>query len=172
MPVIYTIGHSNVSQAELINALLAARIELLVDVRRYPASRRNPWFNRDALAAGLGEHGVEYRHSPELGGRRQPRPDSPNAALKNEAFRGYADYMQTPEFEAAIEDLIAQAARTRTAIMCAEALPWRCHRSLIADALTARSLEVEHLLGVASRRHTLRPEARVEDGRVRYPALL
>ena len=172
MTGLWTIGHSNVQQDVLIDALLAANIELLVDVRQFPASRRNPQFNRDALAAALSQHDIDYRHLRSLGGRREPRPDSPNTALTNAGFRGFADYMATPEFEAALAELIDLAAQKRTAIMCAEALPWRCHRSLISDALVARGVAVEHLVGGGSRGHELSPHARVEAGRVSYPGLL
>jgi len=170
--MLWTVGHSNQPQEGLIDALLTAGIELLVDVRSFPVSRRNPQFNRDALAATLAQHAIEYRHLPELGGFRRARPDSVNTALRTPGFRGYADYMATPEFEAGLEKLIEAANEKRTAIMCAEAVPWRCHRSLIADTLVARGVEVEHLLGGSRRRHALSPLARVENGRVSYPALL
>ncbi|MPZ48352.1 MAG: DUF488 family protein [Dehalococcoidia bacterium] len=168
----WTIGHSNVPGEALLDQLLAAGIERLVDVRHYPMSRRNPQFNRDALAAALGEHGIEYVHLESLGGRREPRPESTNTALINEGFRGYADYMQTPEFDQALADLIDLSRDQPTAIMCAEALPWRCHRSLISDALVSRGIDVRHLLQGAQRPHQLSPHARIVDGRVVYPALL
>ena len=142
---------------------------LLVDVRRYPGSRRHPQFEREALARALEGAGIEYRHEPDLGGHRQPRADSPNTAWRNAAFRGYADHTATPEFQQALARLLA--APPRTAVMCAEAVPWRCHRQLIADALVARGVDVRHILG--PRRvepHVLHGDARVApDGRVAYP---
>jgi uncharacterized protein (DUF488 family) len=169
---IYTIGHSNVPQEALVDALLAGGVELLVDVRRFPSSRRYPWFNHEALATALTGHGVGYLHAPHLGGRRDPDPESANTALTNAGFRGFADYMQTSAFEGTLAGLIDSAKRQRTAIMCAEALPWHCHRSLIADALVARGVQVEHLLGGRSQRHALSPYARVQDGRITYPGLV
>jgi uncharacterized protein (DUF488 family) len=169
---VYTIGHSNQSSEALIEALETAGIELLVDVRQFPMSRRNPQFNHDALSQELAEYGIFYRHMVSLGGRRPPVADSPNTALTNAGFRGYADYMATDAFESALAELIGVAQDQRTAIMCAESLPWRCHRSLIADALVARGVTVLHLLGGKSRPHTLSPVARVQDGRVTYPGLL
>jgi uncharacterized protein (DUF488 family) len=170
---VYTAGHSNKPVEALLDLLLGAGIEILADVRQFPASRRNPQFNRGALEKSLGEHGIEYRHFRDLGGRRAPQPDSRNSGLRNEAFRGYADYMQTPAFEGAIEELLEVAKDKRTAVMCAEALPWRCHRSLLADALAARGVAVVHLMhGGNARVHELSPGARVEDGHVSYPALL
>jgi uncharacterized protein (DUF488 family) len=171
--VIWSAGHSNRPAAALVETLLAAGIELVVDVRRYPMSRRNPQFNREALAQTLRAGGISYLHEPALGGRRKPQADSKNLGLRDEGFRGFADYMASDEFEQALADLIERSASARTALMCAEALPWRCHRSLIADALVARGLQVEHLLGAgATRHHELTSAARVIDGRVSYPALL
>ena len=172
MTTVWTVGHSNVPAAQLIETLTKASIELLVDIRRYPMSRRNPQFNSDALAASLHQAGIDYRHAPELGGRRAPHPDSFNLGLRDAGFRGFADYMWTPEFDVALSTLLDEAASRRTAIMCAEALPWRCHRSLIADALVTRGVEVLHLVGGKQRPHTLSPHARVQEGRVAYPALL
>lgn len=169
--MIWTIGHSTQSSESLIAALTSARIERLVDVRRYPGSRRHPQFNRDTLAAALAVSGIVYVHEPALGGRRTPAHDSVNTALRDPGFRGFADYMATPEFEGALEALIASASQ-RTAIMCAEAVPWRCHRSLIADALVARGLDVEHLVGAKSRPHQLTAAARVDATRVTYPGLI
>ncbi len=141
-----------------------------MDVRRYPASRRHPQFSRDALAASLARAGIEYVHEPALGGRRAARPDSQHTAWRVEAFRGYADYMETAEFGAALERLKQRAAGTTTAILCAEAVPWRCHRRLISDALVARGLEVLHILGPGhAEPHELDPNARVlPDGRLLY----
>lgn len=136
-----------------------------------PASRRVPHFAKAALERSLPEHGIAYLHMPELGGLRKPRPDSINTGWRNVSFRGYADYMQTPEFWAGIDRLIALGEQRRIAIMCAEALPWRCHRSLIADALTARGVAVRHITSTAEPAlHKLTPFARVEDGRITYPA--
>ena len=169
---VWTVGHSNVPVDRLLETLKSARIELLIDIRRFPMSRRNPQFNQEALAASLAEAGIDYRHAPELGGRRTPQPNSFNLGLRDPGFRGFADYMWTPEFDAALSSLIDAASTRRTAIMCAEAVPWRCHRSLIADALVARGAEVLHIIGTKQRPHALRPYARVQNGRVAYPALL
>ena len=169
---VFTAGHSNKPVTVLLDMLTGAGIELLVDVRMFPMSRRWPQFNRDALSKSLAAAGIDYRHAPELGGRRKPNPDSTNLGLRDPGFRAYADYMGTPEFEHAIAVLLEDASERRTAIMCAEALPWRCHRSLISDALVARGIEVTHLIGAERRAHTLTAAARVEDGGVVYPALL
>jgi uncharacterized protein (DUF488 family) len=172
MRVIWTVGHSNQPVAGLMALLVEAGIEALVDVRRYPMSRRNPQFNRDRLAATLTELGIDYRHCEALGGRRTPRPDSINTALHNEQFRGYADYMATAEFEAALADVTTLAEQKRVAIMCAEALPWNCHRSLVSDLLTARGFEVVHLMDAGSRPHAMTATARVNGQGVTYPGLL
>jgi len=169
---VFTLGHSTRSAEELIALLQEAGVELLVDVRRFPGSRRHPQFGREALAAALAAAGIEYRHAPDLGGRRSPRPDSPNTAWRVAAFRGYADYMDSPEFQAALSRLAAAAAERPTAILCAEAVPWRCHRRLIADALVARGVPVVHLLAPGRREpHALHPDARpLPGGRLVYPA--
>ncbi|HLF71603.1 MAG TPA: DUF488 domain-containing protein [Dehalococcoidia bacterium] len=172
MTTVWTAGHSNRPVEELIEALKRADIELLVDVRRYPASRRNPQFNAEALAATLALNKITYRHAEALGGRRAPGSNSTNLGLRDEGFRGFADYIATPEGSEALETLIDVAQGQRVAVMCAESVPWRCHRSLIADALLARGVEVVHLIGGKPREHALTPSARVEDGRVSYPALL
>ena len=139
-------------------------------MRTVPASRRMPHFARAALERSLPEHGIAYLHMPELGGLRKPRPDSINTGWRNVSFRGYADYMQTDEFWAGIERLRSLGDQHRTAIMCAEAVPWRCHRSLIADALTVRDVEVMHITSNAEPAlHKMTPFARVEDGRITYP---
>jgi len=168
--VIFTVGHSTRGQDELIAILKEAGVELLADVRRFPGSRRHPQFGKEALGAGLAAAGIGYRHEPDLGGRREARPDSPNTAWRVAAFRGYADHMASAEFRAALERLITQQ-ETPTAVMCAEALPWKCHRQLIADALVARRVEVVHLLGPSERQiHVLNPNAAVgADGVVVYP---
>ncbi len=150
--------------------LRAHGVETLVDVRTVPRSGHNPQFNSDALPAALAAAGIEYLHMPALGGLRRPRKDSPNLAWRNESFRGYADYMQTPEFAAALDRLVELSRARRAAIMCAEAVPWRCHRSLIADALAARGIAVEHIMSeAAAKPHTVTSFARIEDGRVSYP---
>jgi len=130
-----------------------------------------PHFSRAALVVSMPEHGIEYRHAPDLGGLRKPRPDSVNAGWRNLPFRGYADHMQTDAFWSALAWLETLAAERRTAIMCAEAVPWRCHRSLIADALTVRGVEVRHIIGMSQPAlHVITPFARVESGRITYPA--
>jgi uncharacterized protein (DUF488 family) len=169
---IWTAGHSNVPVDALLAALGSAGIEVVCDIRRFPMSRRNPQFNRDALDESLAGAGIEYQHWPSLGGRRSPAKDSINLGLRDAGFRGFADYMWTPEFAEALDALIALSEHKRIAVMCAEAVPWRCHRSLLADALTARGIEVRHLVGGKERPHALSPHARVQDGRVAYPALL
>ena len=166
---LYTIGHSTRPIDAFLALLAREGIAHVADVRAIPASRRHPHFNRDALAAALAERGVGYSHHPDLGGRRAPRRDSPNAAWRNSGFRGYADYMQTPEFGAALERLLEIAARAPTAIMCAEAVPWRCHRSLVADAVVAAGGDVQHILDAGTRPHTLPEFAVVRAGRPAYP---
>jgi uncharacterized protein (DUF488 family) len=144
---IWTIGHSTRKIEDFIAALEAHRIKLLVDVRSLPGSKRYPQFNKEALAQSLHERGIRYEHFPELGGRRKPRPDSCNMAWRNASFRGYADYMETNEFRKGVERLLGVANETgRTAIMCAEAVWWRCHRALISDFLKARGTEVTHIV--------------------------
>ena len=145
-------------------------MERLVDVRTAPGSRRMPHFARASLELTLPERGVEYAHMPELGGLRKPRPDSVNAGWRNDSFRGYADYMQTGDFQRGIDRLRALAAAKTTAIMCAEAVPWRCHRSLIADALTVQDVEVRHITGKGEPgAHRLTPFALVSNGHITYP---
>jgi uncharacterized protein (DUF488 family) len=170
---VLTIGHSTRSGEDLIALLTQHGVRLLADVRAFPRSRRNPQFNTDILPAALAKAGIGYRHFAALGGRRNPRPDSANAAWREPGFRGFADYMETPDFAAALTELLALAGQQSVAIMCAEAEPWRCHRSLISDALVARGVPVEHILGKERRRlHRLPPFARVTGQRVGYPALL
>ncbi len=169
-PAILTIGHSTRSLEAFIEILRAHGVKHLLDVRTIPRSRHNPQFNRDTLPEVLRLSGIAYTHMPDLGGLRHARPDSPNTGWKNASFRGYADYMQTPEFEAGLEKLIQLAAREQVAIMCAEALPWRCHRSLIADALMARGVPVENILGAGrTQPHTLTPFAEAMGTRITYP---
>ena len=172
MTTVWTCGHSNVPAQALLDALKGAGIEVLCDIRRFPMSRRNPQFNHDAMAASLAEAGIEYQHWPSLGGRRSPAQDTTNLGLRDPGFRGFADYMATPEFDAALASLVTLADASRSAVMCAEAVPWRCHRSLLSDALVARGVEVRHIVGSKQRKHALSPHARVQDGRVAYPALL
>ena len=169
---VWTVGHSNVAVEVLLETLGAAGVEVVCDIRRFPMSRRNPQFNREAMAASLAGAGIEYQHWVNLGGRRPPDEDSMNLGLRDAGFRGFADYMWTPEFDAALAALMELATSRRVAVMCAEALPWRCHRSLLSDALVARGVEVRHLVGGKERLHTLSPHARMQDGRVAYPALL
>jgi uncharacterized protein (DUF488 family) len=168
--VLFTIGHSNRALHQFIALLKEHGIERLLDIRTIPRSRHNPQFEGDALGEALAAAGIAYEHWPQLGGLRRPRRDSENTGWRNTSFRGYADYMQTPEFAAAIDALAARAARERLALMCAEAVPWRCHRSLVADAFAARAIEVQHVIGPgAARRHSLTPFAKVEGVRVTYP---
>lgn len=166
----FTAGHSTRSADELLALLRAADVPRLVDVRRFPASRRHPQFSKEALAAALAASGIAYHHEPDLGGHREPRADSPNTAWRNPAFRGYADHMATPDFQAALARLLQ--APPRTALLCAEAQPTRCHRQLIADALAARGLAVQHLLAPGrAETHVLNPRARPGPaGTLTYPA--
>lgn len=168
---IWTVGHSTRSFEELVAILDDSGIETLVDVRTVPRSRRLPHFNRQTLEEELPKQGVEYVHMPRLGGFRRAAADSPNSAWRNASFRGFADYMLTDQFEDATDELVQIAGRQQTAIMCSEAVPWRCHRSLIADALTARGTPVTHLVGrKREQEHTLTSFARVEGDRVTYPS--
>ena len=171
-PRIATVGHSTRTFAELVELLREGGVEALVDVRRYPASRRNPQHAKDALAHELPREGIEYRHEPELGGRRAPRPDSPNGAWRNPQFRGYADHMASAAFEEALERTLELARTKRVAVMCAEAHPSQCHRKLIADAAVARGWEVLHLIAPGRvEAHELNADAQVlPEGRIVYPA--
>jgi len=169
---IFTVGHSTLPLKEFESILLDNGIKQLADVRRFPGSRRYPHFNADALAKSLKRVGIAYLPMPALGGRRRPDPKSDlNSAWESPAFRGYADYMLTPEFRAALKELEMPARKLPTAIMCAEAVPWRCHRSLISDALIARSWRVLDLIGHSKpAEHKLTKFARVTGQRVTYPA--
>lgn len=168
---VLTIGHSTTPIDRFIEILEAHQVAHLVDVRTIPRSRHNPQFNSDALPESLKAHGIDWTHMQALGGLRHPRPDSPNIGWRNSSFRGYADYMQTAEFENGFAALIEAAEREQIAIMCAEAVPWRCHRSLIADALTARHIAVAHISGPGpAKPHVLTPFAKVQGPRVTYPA--
>ena len=167
--VVYTLGHSTRPLVDFLELLSAHGIAAVADVRRYPASRRHPHFAREALATSLPEAGVTYTWFPDLGGRRAPRPDSPHTAWESAAFRGYADHVDTGEFETALTDLLTLARARPTAIMCAESLPWRCHRQLIADTLTARGVEVRDVIDESPPiRHHLPAFARVSGTRVIY----
>jgi uncharacterized protein (DUF488 family) len=168
--MILTIGHSTRSLDEFVGLLRFNGATLLVDVRTIPRSRRNPQFNQESLPEELAKHDIAYLHEPELGGLRKTRPDSLNGGWENDSFRGFADYMQSAEFEGALERLIDLASDQQIALMCAEAVPWRCHRSLIADALVVRGIAVKHILGPKSLRpHSLRAFARVDGTRITYP---
>ena len=167
----WTVGHSTRSLAELLDLLGAHGVTLIADVRAIPRSRRHPHFGGPGLAAALSERGLGYVHLPGLGGLRRPRPDSVNRGWQNDSFRGYADYMQTDAFAVELGRLRALARDHRVAMMCAEAVWWRCHRSLIADALVAAGDTVLHILTPQrAEPHALRDFARVEAGRVTYPA--
>jgi uncharacterized protein (DUF488 family) len=170
---IWTIGHSTRALDELVKLLQESRIELLADVRTAPGSRRLPHFGKASLEIELPARGVDYVHLPALGGLRKPLPASTNTGWRNPSFRGYADYMQTPEFEAGLAELARLAGERRTSLMCAEAVPWRCHRSLIADVLTVRGVEVLHITGRGRvQPHVLTSFVQVEDGCVVYPDTL
>lgn len=171
MPTIWTIGHSTRSADEFLDILRAHGIRRLVDVRRFPGSRRHPHFGREALAGLLEQAGIDYLWLPELGGRRDPRPDSPNTAWRNSSFRGYADYMDTAPFEEAMSRLIAAARERPTAILCAEALWWRCHRALISDYLKVRNSDILHITDAThATPHPYTSAARIVDGRLSYAA--
>jgi uncharacterized protein (DUF488 family) len=167
---VFTIGHSTRGIEELIALLRENGVQLLVDVRRYPVSRRYPHFTADALASSLAREGIAYEHGRDLGGHRDPRAGSPNTALRAAAFRGYADHMSTPAFKAALARLEEKAASQCAAVMCAEADPQRCHRQLLADALSARGAQVLHILGPGRvEPHVLHPAAHLAaDGTVVY----
>lgn len=167
---IYTIGHSTRPIEEFIEILDAHGIKRLIDVRTIPKSRHNPQFAKDALAASVRAHGITYRYMKNLGGLRSVRKDSVNGAWRNKSFQGYADYMQTEEFAAGIDELIEHGRRNNAAIMCAEAVPWRCHRSLIGDALLARGITVVDIMSrTNARQETVTSFARVDGTRVTYP---
>jgi uncharacterized protein (DUF488 family) len=168
---IFTLGHSTLPIERFIALLRTYGIERLVDVRTMPRSRHNPQFNGDALIESLKAEHIEYMAMPALGGLRRARKDSPNTAWRNASFRGYADYMQSGEFQAAVETLIHLGREKRVAIMCAEAVPWRCHRSLVADALSVHAVPVVEILSEGnSRMHRLTPFARVAGTEITYPS--
>ena len=167
---VLTIGHSTRTLDEFIELLKAYGVTLVVDVRTVPRSRYNPQFNKETLSNSLKPHGIKYIHMPDIGGLRRPKPDSVNLAWRNSSFRGYADFMQTKEFTENLLKLIALARENCLAIMCAEALPWRCHRSLISDALVVRHVKVEHIIsanGIIN--HQLSELAHVEGTKITYP---
>jgi uncharacterized protein (DUF488 family) len=167
---VFTVGHSTLPIESFIALLDAYGIRRLADVRTVPRSRRNPQFNADALASALRAHNIEYVPMPALGGLRHARKDSPNTGWRNDSFRGYADYMQTPAFADGLDALVRMSRELRTAIMCAEAVPWRCHRSLVADALDVRGIPaVEILSETSARMHKLTPFARVDGTTITYP---
>lgn len=168
--VLWTIGHSTRPIVEFLALLRAHHIQQLVDVRTIPRSRHNPQFNTENLSKSLKKEGMGYAHMPQLGGLRKPKKDSINTGWRNASFRGYADYMQTDEFQRAIEELIAYGTSKKSAVMCAEAVPWRCHRSLIADALITRGWEVRHIMSeTKANPHQLTSFATVENGLLYYP---
>ena len=167
---IYTIGHSTRELHQLVALLEENGVERLADIRRFPGSRRYPHFSREALEKSLPENGITYVHFEDLGGRRKPAGDSSNTALRNEQFRAYADYMATPEFHHAVDRLLDSD--QTTAYMCAEAVPWRCHRNLLSDELVRRGLDVVHIIGSHSRqKHALSEYAVVTDEAVQYPGV-
>lgn len=166
---LWSVGHSTRPLEELVAMLREAGVVRLADVRRFPGSRRNPQYSAESLAESMPASGIEYVPMPELGGRRPPRTDSPHTAWRNAGFRGYADYMDTPGYARGRERLMALATEKRTAVMCAEASWWRCHRSLISDDFKSRGWQVIHLLNPGrSQEHPWTPAARIVDGRLDY----
>jgi uncharacterized protein (DUF488 family) len=173
LPGIWTVGHSTRTADDFVNILEAHQIERLVDVRSFPGSRRYPQFSKNNLSSCLHERNINYHHLPSLGGRRQPRKDSDNTAWKNLSFRAYADYMESDEFRKGIKELLELARESRTAIMCAEAVWWRCHRSLIADYLKANGALVIHIIDAGrTEQHPYTNAARIVDGELSYRGLL
>lgn len=167
---VHTIGHSTHEIVEFINILQTHGIKQLVDIRTIPRSRHNPQYNEEVLGPSLLESGISYHRAKDLGGLRHTHKDSINGAWRNDSFRGYADYMQTKDFELALEGLIARAGAGNVVIMCAEAVPWRCHRSLIGDALLVRGVEVLDIMGLsAPAKHTLTSFAVVSGTTITYP---
>ena len=171
LPLVLTIGHSTRTLAEFIRLLQAHAVSRVVDVRTVPRSEHNPQFNKASLPRALKKVGVGYVHMPGLGGLRHAKRDSLNVGWRNASFRGYADYMQTPGFAQSLEELIRLTNQDRIALMCAEAVPWRCHRSLIADALLVRGIRTEDIMSPTRRQvHTLTPFSKVRDTTITYPA--
>lgn len=170
MPVVLTIGHSTRTWKDFLEVLRAHRVNRVIDVRSIPRSRHNPQFNRDTLSTKLRAARIRYVYLRRLGGLRHARRDSPNMGWRNASFRGFADYMQTSEFDAGLRRLMKLARQKRSAIMCAEAVPWRCHRSLIADALTVRGIRVDDIMSVKrSQVHSITSFARVQGHCITYP---
>jgi uncharacterized protein (DUF488 family) len=171
MPIILTIGHSTRTFETFVELLQAHGVTRVIDVRTMPRSRHNPQFNRDALPGALQTAGIGYTHLSGLGGLRHAQADSPNLGWRNASFRGFADYMQTAEFAESLKQLIELAQHDRVAVMCAEAVPWRCHRSLIADALLVRGVTVEHIMSKARcTLHALTPFAKIDQLTITYPS--
>jgi uncharacterized protein (DUF488 family) len=169
-PIVMTIGHSTRTVEEFIGLLQRHAVSRVIDVRTVPRSRHNPQFNKASLPGSLKKAGLSYVHLPGLGGLRHARRDSVNLGWHNASFRGYADYMQTPEFEKSLEELVQWVKQDRIALMCAEAVPWRCHRSLIADALLVRGIRTEDIMSPTRRQvHTLTPFAKVRGTTITYP---
>jgi uncharacterized protein (DUF488 family) len=170
---LWTVGHSTRTLAELVALLKSFEIGVLADIRTVPRSRKNPQFNRETLPVGLEPHGIRYAHLKRLGGLRHARKDSPNVGWRNENFRGFADYALTEDFETGLTELRTLTEQGRVSLMCAEAVPWRCHRSLVADVVTARGGAVEHIMAAGrSNSHVLTSFAKVDGERVTYPAIL
>jgi len=170
---IWTVGHSTRTEEKFREFLVAHGIEVSVDVRSFPGSRRYPQLHRSALAESLTRHGIEYKHEPRLGGRRPPRADSHNTAWRNASFRGYADYMESEQFKAGVEELLELAREKRVAVMCAEAVWWRCHRSLIADYLKAEGHTVVHIIDEKkTEEHPFTSAARIVEGKLSYRGLI
>jgi uncharacterized protein (DUF488 family) len=169
--IVLTIGHGTRPLEEFCQILQAHQVEKVADIRTVPRSRHNPQYNQDTLPAALSAVGLGYIHLPGLGGLRHPQKDSPNMGWRNDSFRGFADYMQTPWFEENLLALIDLAAKVRLTLMCAEIVPWRCHRYLIADALTVRGIAVQHIIKNHLQDHHLMPFARVKGTRITYPRI-
>lgn len=167
---IFTVGHSTRPLEEFIDLLKAHGVQRVMDIRTIPRSRHNPQFNRETLAAALRAAKIGYVHLKKLGGLRHAKPDSQNLGWRNASFRGFADYMQTAEFQAGLERALKLSSAKPSALMCAEAVPWRCHRSMVADALAVRHVPVEHILSDSrTQPHTLTPFARVKGKQITYP---
>jgi uncharacterized protein (DUF488 family) len=169
-PIVFTIGHSNRPLEDFVNLLHENAIAHVLDVRTVPRSRHNPQYEQESLRQSLEDLGIAYTHHAALGGLRHRRRDSVNGAWRNKSFQGYADHMQTPEFDEGVQEVVELAWMERCALMCAEAVPWRCHRSLIADALLLRKIRVEDIINAGRRSpHKLTPWSRVEDEHITYP---
>ena len=171
-PLLFTVGHSTLPVEEFIERMQALTIGSVIDIRTIPASRHNPQFGKEALESSLKIAGISYVHLKELGGLRKPAPNSMNDGWRNASFRGYADYMQSLEFKRGLEKLIGLARKNRVVILCAEAVPWRCHRSLVADALVARGFVVKNIFpGTQVTTHVLNPMAKVSGEKITYPRI-